>query len=64
VEQHESKVRNVLVVEDEPGIAAVCIRTLSREGFQVDIAMDGEVAAEAICPGKPPSHSKNGFIVI
>ena len=43
MEQHESKVRSVLVVEDEPGIAAVCIRTLSREGFQVDIAINVEL---------------------
>ena len=36
--------RIALVVEDEPGIAEVCKRTLSGEGFQVDIAMNGKVA--------------------
>ena len=35
-----------VLVEDEPGIAKVCIRTLNREGFQVDIAENGEVAIE------------------
>jgi len=46
VEQNESDGRRVLVVEDEPGIAAVCMRTLNREGFQVDIAVDGKIALE------------------
>jgi CheY-like chemotaxis protein len=46
VEQNEVKRQSVLVVEDEPGIAAVCVRILSREGFQVDIAANGEVALE------------------
>jgi DNA-binding response OmpR family regulator len=46
VEQNEVKRQSVLVVEDEPGIAAVCMRILSREGFQVDIAANGEVALE------------------
>ena len=44
--QIEAKVRSVLVVEDEPGIAKVCMRTLTAEGFQVDIAENGEVALE------------------
>jgi len=46
VEQNESNGRRVLVVEDETGIAAVCMRTLNREGFQVDIAVDGKIALE------------------
>ena len=46
MEQNESDGRRVLVVEDEPGIAAVCMRTLNREGFQVDIAVDGKIALE------------------
>jgi CheY-like chemotaxis protein len=36
--------RIALVVEDEPGIAEVCKRTLSAEGLQVDIATNGKVA--------------------
>jgi CheY-like chemotaxis protein len=46
VEKLESNGKSVLVVEDEPGIAAVCMRILSREGFQVDIAVNGEAALE------------------
>lgn len=46
MEKIESNGKSVLVVEDEPGIAAVCMRILSREGFQVDIAVNGEVALE------------------
>ena len=40
------KGNNVLVVEDEPGIAKVCIRTLNAQGFQVDIAVNGKIALE------------------
>ena len=40
------KLMEEVLVEDEPGIAKVCIRTLNREGFQVDIAENGEVAIE------------------
>ena len=32
------------MVEDEPGIAKVCARTLSAEGLEVDIAVNGKVA--------------------
>lgn len=46
MDQDEFNGRRVLVVEDEPGIAAVCMRTLNREGFQVDIAVNGEIALE------------------
>jgi CheY-like chemotaxis protein len=46
VEQNEVKQQSVLVVEDEPAIAAVCVRILSREGYQVDIAVNGEVALD------------------
>jgi len=44
VEVKEGNGKSVLIVEDEPGIAAICMRVLSREGFQVDIAENGEVA--------------------
>jgi DNA-binding response OmpR family regulator len=44
MEQTEAEVRSVLVVEDEPNIARVCERILAAEGFQVDIAVNGEVA--------------------
>jgi CheY-like chemotaxis protein len=44
LEQEWAKGKNVLVVEDEPGIARLCARTLTGEGFQVDVAINGEVA--------------------
>jgi DNA-binding response OmpR family regulator len=34
----------VLVVEDEPTIARVCIRTLTAQGYQVEVAEDGRKA--------------------
>jgi CheY-like chemotaxis protein len=43
LEQEWAKGKTVLVVEDEPGIAKLCVRTLTGEGFQVDIAINGEV---------------------
>ncbi len=36
--------RRILVVEDEPVISQVCLRVLTGEGFEVDIAVNGEVA--------------------
>jgi DNA-binding response OmpR family regulator len=38
----------VLVVEDEPSVSQVCLRTLSREGFEVDIAENGVEAQEKL----------------
>ena len=32
------------MVEDEPGIAKAILRILSTEGFEVDIAVNGEIA--------------------
>ena len=46
MEQNEVKRQSVLVVEDEPCIALICMRTLTAEGFQVDIAVNGEIALE------------------
>jgi CheY-like chemotaxis protein len=46
VGQNEVKRQSVLVVEDEPCIALICVRTLTAEGFQVDIAVNGEIALE------------------
>lgn len=34
------------MVEDEPGIAKAILRILSTEGFEVDIAVNGEIALE------------------
>jgi CheY-like chemotaxis protein len=40
--------KNILVVEDEPVIAKVCARTLSAEGFQVEIVDNGKAALEVL----------------
>ena len=40
--------KNILVVEDEPIIAKVCTRTLSAEGFQVEIVDNGEAALNVL----------------
>ena len=37
-------VKRILVVEDEPAITQVCVRSLTREGFEVDIAVNGSIA--------------------
>ena len=46
MEQTVVKRKSVLLVEDEPSIAKVCMRTLTAEGFQVDIAGNGAIALE------------------
>ena len=43
-----SSVKTVLVVEDEPAISQVCLRFLTSEGFEVDIAVNGKVAQDMI----------------
>jgi len=40
--------KKILVVEDEPAISQVCLRTLTSEGFQVDIAVNGAVAQDML----------------
>jgi DNA-binding response OmpR family regulator len=40
--------KRILVVEDEPAIRDVCRRVLTVEGFEVDIAENGQVAQEMI----------------
>ena len=40
--------KTILVVEDEPVIAQVCSRTLSTEGFQVEIAVNGKIALDIL----------------
>ena len=41
-------VKRILVVEDEPAICQVCQRVLTSEGFEVDIAVNGEVAEDKL----------------
>lgn len=43
-----TSVKRILVVEDEPGISQVCLRVLSGEGFEVDVAVNGEVAQDIL----------------
>jgi len=40
--------RQALIVEDEPIIAKVCLRTLTAQGFEVDLAPSGTVATALV----------------
>jgi len=40
--------KRILIVEDEPSIGIMCQRVLTREGFEVDIAVNGTLAQEMI----------------
>ncbi|GAH40334.1 unnamed protein product [marine sediment metagenome] len=40
--------KRILVVEDEPAISQVCQRTLTAEGFDVDIAVNGAIAQDML----------------
>ena len=40
--------KRILVVEDEPAISQVCLRALTSEGFEVDIAVNGDVAQDML----------------
>lgn len=44
MKSRDTKSRRILVVEDEPTISRVCKRTLTGEGFEVDIAANGSIA--------------------
>jgi len=46
VKTPESDVKRILVVEDEPVICTLCQRVLTREGFEVDIAVNGKIAQD------------------
>ena len=43
-----SGIKTVLVVEDEPVINQVCFRVLTGEGFEVDIAGNGDIAQDML----------------
>jgi len=45
---HDSRVKRILVVEDEPAIRTICLRVLTGEGFEVDTAVDAKVAQDLI----------------
>ena len=40
--------KRMLAVEDEPAISSVCRRVLTSEGFEVDIAVNGNVAQDML----------------
>ncbi len=43
-----ASVKRILVVEDEPAISQVCLRVLTSEGLEVDIAVNGKIAQDMI----------------
>jgi CheY-like chemotaxis protein len=44
----ETRGKRVLVVEDEPAISQVCLRVLSAEGLEVDLAENGASAQKRL----------------
>jgi len=40
--------KRALIVEDEPVISRVCERVLTNEGYEVDTAMNGEIALRMV----------------
>ena len=48
MEDFSSRVKRILIVEDEPAICLICQRVLTGEGFEVDIAVNGKVAQDMI----------------
>jgi len=40
--------KRILIVEDEPAICQVCVRVLTSEGFEVDVAVNGSVAKDML----------------
>lgn len=44
MENLNTGVKRILVVEDEPAISQVCRLVLTRDGFEVDTAVDGRMA--------------------
>ncbi len=48
MENFSASAKRILVDEDEPAICEICLRTLTREGFEVDIAVNGKVAQDML----------------
>lgn len=44
--ERETKKKTVLLIEDEPMICRVCVKTLTALGFEVDVAPNGLVATD------------------
>jgi CheY-like chemotaxis protein len=48
MKQTKGQGQRILVVEDEPSICQVCLRALTAEGFEVDIAVNGAIAGKML----------------
>jgi len=48
MKRSEKDKKVILVVEDEPAIAQVCLRTLAADGFEVDVAVNGAIAQDML----------------
>jgi DNA-binding response OmpR family regulator len=48
MEKPKARTKRILVVEDEPAICQVCLRTLTADGFEVDIAVNGAIARDML----------------
>ena len=48
MEKSGADVKQILVVEDEPTICEVCQRALAGSGYEVDIAVNGNVASSML----------------
>lgn len=48
MKQAKGESKRILVVEDEPAICQVCLRTLTAQGFEVDIAVNGAIAGKML----------------
>jgi DNA-binding response OmpR family regulator len=44
----KADMKRILVVEDEPAISQVCQRVLTKDGFEVDTAVNGEIAQDML----------------
>jgi DNA-binding response OmpR family regulator len=45
---NKAEKKRILVVEDEAVISNVCVRVLTNDGFEVDIAVNGRIAEDVI----------------
>jgi len=48
VKRSDSNTKSILIVEDESSISDVCRRVLTKEGFTVDIAVNGKMAQDLL----------------
>ncbi|MFC1870990.1 response regulator [Chloroflexota bacterium] len=52
MEHNNVSKRRILVVEDEPIISRVCMKTLTAEGYEVAVAVNGLVAKNMVSDNK------------